>query len=576
MRTILVGLALTLALPAAVGAATATTPPDSTSPTLATAGAQSSTHKDERFGYQFRPPKRWKSIALKSDEMWLTAKFLSDKSYFYTDETGWTYEHTPEVMVIAFQHENQRRKKDVTEEEEDGVKVTTIVINNPYKDYEDFLDRTYAGGGWYVDKKEEAEHGDLKVTQYEVKVEKLARTGPKRIVTWMFHTEDIDYAMQFEFLESEYRAAKKMLERSLKSFEEVERNGELLPKGGKTVGDITFTRKELTAGTPKERRTVRMKSQRDLHDKAIAGLPKDWDHKYYGDVLVLEHEEDKWAKRLGEHLELLLKHIEDTFGYFGEDEYARAPVVRVCDDEEEAAAFNRGVVSGSSGGGMSWTYPGSEIVTYKDDAGFIGYQVEHVNRQLLSLWMQERDEDLASALPEWVSIGVYEYFGGARRDGRKLEFRKDQSDWDAARLAIAQDRNAPLRELMKLTREEFMSNSGGTDYETYMNRRADATMFARWLLSNESRRCKQAKTLLEDYITNLGEVLVEVKEKENDSWANEKDPDTEEEEEELARARSERWQAREKELMVETYERTFGDWSEKDWASLQKAYEDWL
>lgn len=573
MRTVLGALALTLALPPAVVTATAPAP---TSPTLATGGLQNSTHKDERFGYQFKPPKRWKSIALKSDEMWLTAKYVSDKSYFYTDETGWTYEHTPEVMVIAFQHENQKRKKEVNEEQEDGVKVTTIVINNPYKDYEDFLDRTYAGGGWYVDKKEESKNGDLKVTQYEVKVEKLARTGPKRIVTWMFHTEDIDYAMQFEFLESEYRGAKKTLERALKSFEEIERNGELLPKGGKTVGDITFTRKELTTGDPKERRTVRMKSQRDLHDRAIASLPEDWDHKYYGDVLILEHEEKKWAKRLGEHLELLLEHIEDTFGYFGEGEYARAPVVRVCDDEEEAAAFNRGVVSGTSGGGMSWTYPGSEIVTYKDDAGFIGYQVEHVNRQLLSQWMQERDEDLSSALPEWVSLGLYEYFGGARRDGRKLDFRKDQGDWDAARLAIAQDRNAPLRELMRFTREEFMSNSGGTDYETYMNRRADATMFVRWLLSKESRKCKQAKTLLEDYISNLGEVLVEVKEKENDSWASEKEAKTEEEEEELARARAERWQAREKELMVETYERTFGDWSEKDWASLQKAYESWL
>ena len=560
MRTALLALALSLA---------ASAPAEARPPTQ-----EGGLHKDERFGFQFKPPRNWTSIALKSDEGWLTAKYLSDKTYFYTDkDIGWTMEHQPELMVIAFQLDSKKRQVK-TEEEEDGVKVTTITIDNPYKDYEDFLDRTYQGGGWFVSDKKDVKVGELEVTQYEVKVEKLARTGPKRIFAWVYHTADIDYAMQVEVLESEHKKLKRVLERSLKSFVEIERNGELLPSNRNAAGAITFTRKELTSGTPKERRTVRMKSQRELHDKAIASLPKDWKHKYHGDVLILEHNQNKWAARLGSHLEAVLKYIEKEFSYFGKGEYARAPVVRVCDDEVEAAAFSRGVVSGT-GGSYQWVYPGSEIITFKDDAGFIGYEVEDVNRKLFSLWLAERDDDLQAALPEWISIGIYEYVGGARQDGRKLDFRVDQSDWDRARLNIAQDRNVSVREIVRFTREEFMSSSGGSGGE-YWDNRAAATMLVRFLLEKDSDRCKQAKGLLEKYITALAEVLVEVKEKEGDSRADSKSAETEEEEEAQAKARSERWRSREKDLMGETFERVFGDWTEKDWKTFEKAYTNWL
>ena len=536
-------------------------------------------HKDERLGFQFKPPKGWTSIPLKTDEGWLVAKYLSDKSYFYTDkDIGYTMEHKPELLVIAFRRDTPKKKKKVTREEDklDGLDVIKVTIRNPYKDYEDFLDRTYQGGGWFVDKKKEFKLNGLEVTRYDIKVEKLARSGPKRITTWIYHTVDIDFAMQIEVLETEYKKLSKVLDRSFKSFTEIERNGDILPTNDGAVSSITFyTRKKLSTGSPKERRTVRMKSQREMHDKAIAGLPEDWDHEYFGDVLVLEHNQKKWAKRLGEHLELVLDYIEKEFDYIGKGEYARAPVVRVCDTEEEAAAFERGVVSGTSGGAV-WIYPGSEIVTYKDDGGFIGYEVEDVNRRLFYLWLAERDEDLLSALPEWISIGIYEYVGGARRDGRKLEFRVDQSDWDNARLNLAQGKATPLRDLVRFTREEFQSDSAGASAESYWAHRAEATMLVRFLLEKDSKRCKVAKDLLERYITTLAEVLDEVKEKENASWANEKEPQTEEEEEALAKSRAERWRAREKELMEATYERVFGDWTDKDWASFEKAYHDWL
>ncbi|MDA1266995.1 MAG: hypothetical protein O2816_18095, partial [Planctomycetota bacterium] len=539
-------------------------------------------HKDERFGFKFKPPKKWNSIALKTDEAWLVAKYVSEKADSYHDKNlGYTYLHKPELMVIAFQHEIQDRKREVTEEEEDGVKVTTITISNPYKDYEDFLKRTYAGGGWFVEKTSLDDDktykvGDLEYEWYEVKVEKGARTGPKRILTWIFKTEDIDYAMQTEVLYDEFDTYKNTLERSLKSFVEIERNGELLPKGGATTGAVRITRRELTSGTPKERRTVRMKSQRELQDKAIAGLPEDWDHSYHGDVLVLNHNQSKWSQRLGDHAEQYLKWIEKTFDYYGKGEYARAPVIRVCENQEEENAFSRGAVSGS-GGNMVYVFPGSEITTHKDDAGFIGFEVGWVNRMILSLWLAERDEDLTSALPEWIRTGLFSYVDGARADGRNIDFRVDQWAKDGARLAVSKGTASSPRDIIGYTREEFRADTGGgASASAYFGRSAQSAMLVRFLLSNESRRCKQAKDLLEKYLLTVKEVVDEIKGKEKDTWEASAAPQTEEEEAEMAKARNGRWQAREKELMDETFDRVFGEWSDRDWESFEKAFFDWL
>ncbi|MEE8468528.1 MAG: hypothetical protein V3T22_08740 [Planctomycetota bacterium] len=527
--------------------------------------------KNPRFGYQFRSPKGWRNIALKTGEVWLTSKFLSEKSYFYTGDTGWTYEHQPEMLCIAFVHENMKRKKTVEEQEEDGVKTRVTTYSNPYKNYEDFLDRTYSGGGWYISKEEEGKHKGIPVTKYEIKVEKSARTGPKRIITWIFHAPDIDFALQTEVLETEYKGLKGLVVRSLKSFELIERSGELLPRSGTEAGAIRITRKSLTEGTPKERRTVRQKSQGQLHERAIASLPDDWDHGYHGEVLVLDHNQAKWAKRLGEHADLMLEWFAKNFDYFGEGEYARAPVIRVCEDAEEERALSRGVRSGSRGG-TYFVSPGSEVITSKPDTGWIGYEVGWVNRTLLIMWLTERDPDLYYALPEWVGVGISGFVDGARRDGRKMEFRVDQWDKDGARLAVSQGRATPPREIMRFTREEFASGADGADAQTYWGRRSEASQLVRWLLSKESTRCKQAKGLLERYIKTLDEVVEEIKKKELESVGQTEAAETEEEEDERGKANAQRWRAREKEMMDETFERVFSDWTEKDWGKFEKAY----
>ena len=525
--------------------------------------------KSERFGFSFRAPKSWTSVALKTDEAWLASKHLSNKEYFGTDKTtGYTYSHVPEMLCIAFVHANQERKKVVEQDSEDGVTTKVTTISNPYKDYEDFLERTYAGGGWYVDSKEKGKHGKIAVTRYSVKVEKLASSGPKRIITWIYHAPDIDFVLQTEVLEGEYKKLRSTIEKSLKSFKLIERSGELLPTGANTPGGIRITRRELTKGTPKERRSKRVESQKMKHDKAIGALPADWDHQYRGKVLVLDHKQDKWAKKLGDHADLLIEWLSKELSYFGENEYMRAPILRVCNDSEEEGAFTRGTRTGTRGS-YSYVAPGSEIVTHKPDTGWIGGEVDWVNGKLLEQWLLDRNEDAARAMPEWIRIGLFTHVRGARRDGRSMDFRVNEYARGGARLAVSQGRATPPRSIMSQTREEFSSGAGG---DGTFSKSAEAAQLVRFLLSKEGARCKQAKKLLETYITTLIAVVDEINEKDEDPVEIGNAPKTEEEEDARGKERAERWRQKEQDMVREVFERTFADWTEKDWSSFTKAY----
>jgi hypothetical protein len=212
--------------------------------------------------------------------------------------------------------------------------------------------------------------------------------------------------------------------------------------------------------------------------------------------------------------------------------------------------------------------PGSEIVTHKPDTGWIGGEVGWVNRMLLQQWLLDRNEDAARAMPEWLEIGIVTHVAGARRDGRKLEFRVNEYARGGARLAVSQDRATAPRTIMSQTREEFTSGGGASTY----SKSAEAAQLVRFLLSKEGARCKQAKKLLETYVTTLIEVVDEINEKDKGSVGISNAPKTEEEEDARGKERAERWRQKEQDMVREVFERTFADWTEKDWSSFTKAY----
>ena len=60
-------------------------------------------HEDERLGYRIRYPKEWTYVAMGPEEKWIVGKYLSNRSYAWTDPTdGMTASHKPQMTMFGF------------------------------------------------------------------------------------------------------------------------------------------------------------------------------------------------------------------------------------------------------------------------------------------------------------------------------------------------------------------------------------------------------------------------------------------------------------------------------------------
>ena len=182
-------------------------------------------HQDPQLGFKIRPPQDFTKVPLKPDEEWIAARWISQKAYYQTDKTdrGWTMDHKPEMYVIAFAKEMVKDKVDVDKKGTGGNEVTTYILKNPYKDYRDYLKRTYNEGGFYIAAEDKAEVEGVQVETLDIKVERGVTGGPKKIVTWIFKGADIDFAIQFEMWESAWTKLKPDVLSCMRSFRRIEK-----------------------------------------------------------------------------------------------------------------------------------------------------------------------------------------------------------------------------------------------------------------------------------------------------------------------------------------------------------------
>ncbi len=541
--------------------------------------APKGTHRNTRFGFQFKHPKKWNNIAIKTEEEWLAAKYVSDAEYFYTDPNlGYTMSHAPELHVMAFPLDIMKEGgTKVDEDEKDGEKVITITFNNPYKDYDDFLRRTFRGGGYYLDKDEEVEIKGVKVTKLTYKVEKLAQSGPKTISTWIYHTEDVDYAVQVVGLTKHWKTIEKKIKPVRQTFTLIERDGPIRHSGA-TSGQITISRLSLNEGTPKERRSKAVDSERTIHERAIGKLPDTgWEHRRKKRVLMLTSADKKWSDRVQSHANNLLDWLDKNYGFLGDGAYMRAPIVRVCKDFDETLAYAAGIDSGGNGG---YTSIDQELITWWDDGGWSGRAIDRLNSQLYRYWMSENNMSLQTAMPGWIESGLHDLIVGVRMDKRKPTWKIDYWDVDRFRLAVrAGDADQP-RELFLMTSKEYLnfdSSGGGVvgGADGYFNRSAQASMLINYLASPKMSRKGNSKKLLDTYLRNMVTVIAQVEEERKSELdrARGKVKD-EEDEKDYAKARRRIFTRHEKDLLQRTFDMTFADWSDRDWKNFTKGFYD--
>ncbi len=534
-------------------------------PPGAPAAAQASGyHVDERLGFKLKPPRGWTQIPLKVDEEWLVAKYLSDKTYLYNDpDTGWDWEHRPELMVIAFVERKPGEEPLAGEEGEE----VEIVVDTPYASYEDYLDRTYTGGGFYVDSKEDGEQNGTPVTRLEIKVEKLAMTGPKLISTWIYHLEGLDLAVQVEVLQEVHPKLKRTVEGALQSFQKLPRKAGALPTQVKTDEWITITMME--EGTPEERRQRRLASELQRRERAQQGLPDGWTAQSLGRCFVLNHADERYAKEVVAQVDALLAWLERTLPFVGPESYVREPILRICADEEEHASFRRGRM----GGDAWWGGSGSEIVTYKASDGWdwSDFKLQTMNSQVFNHWFSERDLRLYWALPQWVRWGLDDYVGQARLKGKTLEFGVDLWIKEELRKLVRDGTATQPREIMHLSNESFWSGTSA------WNRKNEAAALVHFFLSGKASKNRRTKDVFPRYVENLQAIIKEIEAErgaaEPEDGPRER-PESEEEEDRWYKERQESWKQAEGRILEEAFQRTFGGWSAADWDEFAKVYFD--
>lgn len=518
-------------------------------------------HEDTTFGFKLKPPKDWSNIPVKVDEGWLVAKFLSKREYHYTEKGGWTWEHKPELMAIAFIDEGLKEKKEeveVTEEDDEVI----IRFNNKYEDYQDYLKKTYHGGGYFIADEKEIENNDISITALDIKVEKLTTTGPKRIRTWIYHLDGVDIAVQIEVLENHYKKLKRTVDAALKSFKAIPRIGALPTEQNTSDSFAWFSMSRLDSLSLAERNKRMMEQSERRHQEAIDALPKDWSHSSEKSCLVISNADMKYAKRMADQTDAMMKWLEKNFEYFGPQRYVRAPIIRVCKTSAEQYSYNRG-------GGNGWGGTSLEFVTSLEQQRDWAGDFDWISGRIATHWFQDRDRELYWAMPEWLQEGLEEFLNNSKVKGSKIKFHQDTWDRDDLRDAVRQGNVRGPRSLMQMSRTELWDSNGSN----FWNALDESKSLVYFLLDGDGAKNKKYREIIPSYVKNLKLVLEEQKDVVEEKEPGAADtPETEEEEEERFRKRRENLRDKEKEFLEKVFERTFADWSSKDWEKFEKDF----
>jgi hypothetical protein len=533
--------------------------------------------ENKRYGFKLRPPAGWKEVPLKVDERWIVAKFLSDKEYYDAEADkgakGWNttiggFMHRPSMSVIVFpedQTKPRKPKKIDTGSTGEEKKVSVVLkFEHPYKDYVDYLDRNYRGGGFYVADEKQGEVDGTPVTMREINVEKLTRQK-KKLIAWQYELEGLDVVVEFEILLGHADKLKQMLTQCLRSFRPIERVGVTdaereMEERGREMRETEFSRLLITEVegenlSAAERKKRRLDLQEHLHKTALARLPAGWTSKRTPHFLVLSHVDDRFRDKVVAQAETVRKWLDRNFDDIGDD-YVPHGIIRICASRDEERAYHR--ASGDAQGAFSFE---SGEVTISKDYTFKKWEFEWLNRGLALQWFFGKNSRLAWSLPPWLQIGLSEYLGSASEKGGKLNFPADEWEKRGLREAERSNELLSLKDLMDAT------DAAAWSYRQHYQ----AASVVRYLLGQGGKTGK-SKDFIKRYLKTWDAVVREMAKEEAAKSKEKGRPKTEEEEEEELKRQRGAWGQNTKAIQDKVHPRVFAGWTDADWAALERAW----
>lgn len=402
--------------------------------------------KNERWGFKVRVPDGWTSVALPASEEWIALKQLG-KRELYPRDSVWG--HRPEMWVVGFPHARLAERGAKVETKGDTKVVT---YRDPYKDYKDFLAREsrFVGGGWYVAEEKEGEVDGTKVTMYDVRVDKLVE-APFRIVAWVYHFDDIDFAVQFKVYESHYEAYRATFQSCLKSFRRVART-EALPGAAQTGSSVVDVEDERDL-TPEERRQRRQEAAQRAIDREIAALPKGWYRLETKHYVLLSNADRKFTQVVADHAEAIRTYLEKTFPSVGDD-YVPKGLIRVFASTDEERAYAETTRS-------LWVW-GEQVLVSQRAGEEKSWELEYVSASLASQWLSFKNRNLAWNMPFWIDAGLNRHMAFARSKGKRVEFKPDVSERQRLKEFVKRGEAVSLREMLEGDEEVFRTKREST------------------------------------------------------------------------------------------------------------------
>lgn len=525
---------------------------------------------DAKLGFKLKAPTGFTKVPLKPEEEWIVARWISDRAYFQSDKSGFSPSdgQKVELNVIAFPSDKVKSR---VQEEKSGTgesSKTTIVVKNPFKDYRDYLNRTYNAdnqGGFYVAKEDKAEVEGIAAEVLEIKVEKLTFGGPRKIVTWIFKNDDVDFAVQFEMVENAWAKLKGDVTSCMRSFRRIAKDASGASGPAPSTRDPYEDTSDLS---PAQRAARRRDSEKQSQEKFVKNLTEGWTAKKYGRVFVLSHVDEKYAAKVAENANAVLDYLDANLGYVGPGEYVRAAVIRICKDSDEMRVYDKGGRSGgvaiiTTGEGRPRFFFDREITTYKDTNG-VGYRWgDSTLSDVAEHWVRERDEDLYQEMPAWIQLGLTHVFGMSRSKGGKLEFYNDSDERVTLSQAVHAGKLAKIQDLVKMDQETLWNDRSHSD---------ECAAATRFLLTGP----KKAKDALQAYVAAIGKIArreEEERKKSLHSSGGDAKPKTVEEEDAKYKEENTKRRDAAKIHLEEVYAAAFGTWSDGDWKAFQSAYE---
>jgi len=509
---------------------------------------QADVHNDEKLGFSIQVPNGWLRTALAGDEQWIVAKYRSDREYVGKKER---LSHTPDMNVVLIPHQAAKAPEASVGKEEDGTTVVTV-RSKAYKDYKAWLADHSPGGGYFFSAEEETTVNGVKTTCYEIKIEKL--TIPRRIVAWVFHGDDADYAVQFEGLEDYWDKLGKDFVLSLKSFKLFQRKGTLPTATGERKIEIDEPGKKRTPEEEAKRRDD--KFQTTLR-KSVEALTQGWTRKNSKNYVAISHVDDKYTQKVIDQAEAVRGWLEANLGWIGEGKPGPM-IIRVCADLNEEQSFR----SGSAG----WFEGGFEITTHKDvSSGKASFEFEWLNQRVMGMWLREKNRTLAGSMPGWLNTGLQRFVATGIMKQGKIDFRSPEYEMYRLRAAAKNAKLAGVHDLLTADNEKLGS---------YENPQTQSATLVRYLLEGPGAKAPRTKDSFRTYVNAL---LAFVKEQEAKDASGDGGPAmagaaTEEEGDAQYKKRAQMWKEKEKELLDAVLKSTFGSWTETDWKAVEASY----